>query len=478
MPDERPHIIFIITDQQRFDTIRSLGADYVDTPNLDRLVKEGVTFTNCHVTAASCAPSRASLFTGYYPHTTGILKNADAWNHSWIESLQESGYRTINVGKMHTYPYHTPLGFEERYVVENKDRYLEERYYFDEWDKALRAKGVVKQQREFYRQRPDYDECLGAFTWDLPEDTHPDNFVGDMATHWIRTKPKDDERPLFMEIGFPGPHPPYDPTPEMAEKYMERDLPLQEVSQEELDAQPEVYKRMRVHNAEVDHDSVVHLLEPTDEQRHRQRAYYMANVEMIDRKVGEILEALEDEGYLDNAVVIFTSDHGDCLTDHGHSQKWTMYDTITRMPLIAWAPGRFEGDRCVEGLCQQMDIGPAILELADVDVPETMEAESLLPALHGEEWSPRSHVFAEHGRDGILQETAFMTMVRSQDWKLVHFVDWPDGQLFDLRNDPQETVNLWDDEAAAARKQELLGVLRDWRIRSDVKTADWAAVWR
>ncbi|MFT5378258.1 MAG: arylsulfatase, partial [Candidatus Latescibacterota bacterium] len=331
---ERPHIIFIITDQQRFDTIRALGYDHVDTPNIDRLVHEGVTFTGCHITAPSCAPSRASLFTGYYPHTTGILKNADAWNHSWIEELRDSGYRTINVGKMHSYPYHTPLGFEERYVVENKDRYLEERYYFDEWDKALRARGLVKQQREFYRQRPDYNECLGAFTWDLPADTHPDNFVGDMATHWIRTKPRDEDRPLFLEIGFPGPHPPYDPTPDVAQKYMERDLPLQPVTQEELDGQPAPYKAMRQHNTEVDHDSVVHMLEPSEEQRQRQRAYYMANVEMIDTKVGEIMQALEDKGYLDNAVVVFTSDHGDCLTDHGHSQKWSMYDTITRMPMI------------------------------------------------------------------------------------------------------------------------------------------------
>ena len=479
----RPHIIFIITDQQRFDTIRSLGqanslADYVDTPNLDRLVNEGVTFTNCHVAAASCAPSRASLFTGYYPHTTGILKNADSWRHSWIESLRDSGYRTINIGKMHTYPYHTPLGFEERYVVENKDRYLEERFYFDEWDKALRARGVVKQQRELYRQRADYNESLGAFTWDLPADTHPDNFVGDMATWWIRTKPKDEERPLFLEIGFPGPHPPYDPTPEVAAKYMERELPLQSVTLEELAEQPGVFKDMREHNSKVDHDSVVHLLDPTPEQRHRQRAFYLANVEMIDTRIGEILQALEEKGYLENAIVIFTSDHGDCLTDHGHSQKWTMYDTITRMPLIVWSPTLPAGRR-VNGLCQQMDIGPAILELAGLDPAPTMEAESLLPAITGSvDWTPRQYVFAEHGRDGILQETEFMSMVRSTDWKLVHFVDSTDGQLFDLREDPDEVRNLWNDEAHADRKRQLLDVLRDWRIGSDVKTANWAAAWR
>ena len=477
MTDERPNIIFIITDQQRFDTIQALGFDYMDTPNLDRLVNEGVTFTNCHISAPSCAPSRASLFTGLYPHTTGILRNADAWNHSWIELLAQSGYRCINVGKMHSYPYHTPLGFHERYVVENKDRYLEERYYFDEWDKALRARGLVKEQRESYRKRADYNDCLGAFDWELPADMQSDYFVGDMAVHWIKTKPKTDE-PLFLEIGFPGPHPPYDPTREEAEKYLAKDLPLMDVSDDELENQPPVFKELRVHNTEVDHDSVVHKLNPTQAERHRQRAYYLANVTMIDTKIGEILSALEEKGYLENSVVIFTSDHGDCLTDHGHSQKWTMYDTITRMPMIVWSPGRFEANRRDDGLCQQMDIGPAILELAGVEPPRTMEAKSLLPAIKGEDWTPRDYVYAEHGRDGILQATEFMTMVRSRDWKLVHFIDEPHGQLFNLIDDPEEVHNLWDDPAAAAHKQRLLDELREWRIRSAVHTAEWSSDFR
>ena len=474
MADDRPNIIFIITDQQRFDTIKALGFDYMDTPNLDRLVNEGVTFTNCHISAPSCAPSRASLFTGYYPHTTGILRNADSWKKSWIGSLSESGYRCINIGKMHTYPYHTPLGFDERYVVENKDRYMEERYYFDEWDKALKARGLVKQQRELYRQRDDYKDSLGAFDWELDEDMQSDNFVGDTATWWINAKPKDD-RPLFLEIGFPGPHPPYDPTREEAEKYLSKDLPLLEVTQEELDNQPPVMKELRQHNVEIDHDSVVHKLDPTPEERHRQRAYYLANVTMIDKKIGEILDALEHKGYLENSVVIFTSDHGDCLTDHGHSQKWTMYDTIMKMPLIVWTPGCKDGGRKVDGLCQQMDIGPAILEMAGLEVPETMEARSLLPAIEGEDWQPRDYVYAEHGRDNILTETDFVSMVRSEDWKLVHFVDEPHGQLFNLKEDPNEVNNLWNDLDSAAKKQELLTELLNWRIRSLVHTADWAA---
>ncbi len=472
MAVSRPNIILIITDQQRFDTINALGFDYMDTPNLDRLVHEGVSFTNCHITAPSCAPARASLFTGYYPHTTGILKNGDRWTRSWVEDLNAGGYHCVNVGKMHTSPFETPLGFHERYVVENKDRYLEGRYYFDEWDKALRARGHVKQQRVLYRQRDDYNESLGAFDWELPEELHSDMFVGDFATWWLRNKPKPDG-PLFLQVGFPGPHPPYDPSPRFSQPYMEKELPVQEVTEEELDGQPPPFQEMRVHNSEVDHDSVMHLLDPAPEQRQRQRAYYMANVSMIDEKVGELLTALEEQGYLDNAVVIFTSDHGDCLGDHGHSQKWTMYDIITRVPTIVWAPNRFPGGRTLNQLCSLFDLGPTILDLAGLETPEDFAAESLLPALEGADWHGRETVFAEHCRDGLLP-AEYMSMARTKDWKLVHFVGEQYGQLFDLANDPQEVVNLWDDPAHAARKEEILHTLLTWRIRNGLTARNWA----
>jgi len=473
---DQPNIIFIITDQQRFDTIAALGFDYMDTPHLDKLVREGVSFNQCHVTAASCAPARASLFKGYYPHTTGILKNADQWRRSWIELLNDAGYHCTNIGKMHSWPFETPLGFDERYVVENKDRYLEGRYYFDEWDKALAARGLIKQQRELYRKLPDYRDRLGAFEWELDEDMHPDMFVGDMATWWIRSYPK--TQPLFLQIGFPGPHPPYDPIPRYADPYLKKKLPLLPVTEEELANQPPAFKELREHNQEIDHDSVVLELNPTEEQRHRQRAYYLANMTMIDEKVGEILSALDEQGYLENSVVIFTSDHGDCLTDHGHSQKWTMYDLITRIPLVVWSPGRFDGNRTVDALCQQMDLGPTILELAGVTPPATLEAQTMLPALQGEAWSGREAVYAEQAKDGIMTGCEFMTMVRTQDWKLVHFLDEPNGQLFDLNADPNEVNNLWNNSDYQTTQREMLANLREWRIRSGLKTASWSSEWR
>ncbi|ESP89748.1 sulfatase family protein [Candidatus Halobonum tyrrellensis] len=467
MPADRPNIVFVVTDQQRFDTIDALGASYMDTPNLDRLANEGTAFTNCHVTAPSCAPARASLFTGLYPHTTGIYRNGDEWRHSWVEDLSESGYDCINVGKMHTQPYETPMGFDERYVVENKDRYLSDRYYFDEWDKALKAQGITKQQRELYRQYDDYEDRLGAFEWELPERTHSDVFVGDTAEWWLDDKPNTDQ-PLFLQVGFPGPHPPYDPIPRYAEEYADREFPLPDIDDADLAGQPSVFDALRQHHVNVDHDSVVHQRDPTDEQLHRQRAYYTANVAMIDEQVGKLLDALDRNGYLDDCIVVFTSDHGDALCEHGHSQKWTMYEEVTRVPALVWASDgeRFGTGRRVDGLCSLMDLGPTILELAGVERPEWMQAESLLPAIAGREWEGRDHVFAEQRRDGILDETAFMTMVRGERWKLVHFVDSDEGQLFDLASDPGETDNRWDDPEVADRKRELLDVLRDWRIRS------------
>lgn len=487
MPDQRPNIIFINTDQQRFDTINALGAEFMETPNLDRLVDEGVTFTDCHTTAPSCAPSRASLFTGYYPHTTGIYQNGDRWEHSWVEDLSESGYYTVNVGKMHTAPYDTPMGFDERYEVENKDRYLApvpgdepplpgEKFYLDTWDRALIARGDLKQQREFYRQRDDYQERLGAFEWEPPKESHPDVFVGEFAANWLDHMPKLDQ-PLFMEIGFPGPHPPFDPTTEYAEKYMNKDLPMPKQSDEDLQGQPAPLVALREHHQEVDHDSLTHIDDATEEQLHRQRAYYYANITMIDEQVGQIMDALEANGYEDT-VVIFASDHGEMLNDHGHIQKWTMYDEVTRIPTMVWSPGRFEPDT-VEDLVSLFDLGPTILDLADTPIDDSIEAESLVPALSGdEEWSGRDVVFAEHARTGILEETEFMTMVRTDEWKLVHFNDYDEGQLFDLAADPDETENLWDDEETQDKKQKLLDQLLEWRIRSDVITADWAATFR
>lgn len=468
----RPNIVFVITDQQRFDTIAAAGYPYMITPNLDRLVSEGTTFSRMFVTAPSCAPSRASLFTGLYPHTSGVLRNDDRWSWSWVQSLAEGGYRCVNVGKMHTFPYEQSFGFHERHVTENKDRaHPNLPYFLDNWDKALWARGYEKPSRVTYRRREDYRDRLGAFVWELPEDMHSDNFVGNLACHWLDSYTGDE--PFFLQIGIPGPHPPYDPTPEALALYEGRDLPDPILDPQDLATQPQVLKDLRQEHFDNDHDAVVHLEHPTEAQLQRQRAHYFANVTMIDAQIGHLMTSLKERGVLENTIIIFTSDHGDCLNDHGHSQKWTMYEQSVRVPAVVWGPGFGVRNTNSDELVSLMDFGPTILELAGLQPPDWMEARSLLPLLTVEQSAGRRYVFAEHARDMILKSTACMTMIRDQRWKLVHFIDSEEGQLFDLDADPQEIRSLWNDPDHQEIKADLIAEIFKWRSETSLTGQRW-----
>lgn len=478
--NRRPNFVLVITDQQRFDSINALGHNHVDTPNLDRLVAEGVAMTNAYVASPSCAPSRASLFTGLYPHTSGVLRNEDRWSHSWVEDLAAAGYRCASVGKMHTYPYESPVGFHERHVVENKDRdHPSLPYFLDQWDKALWVRGLPKPSRVSYRERADYRDRLGAFEWTMDEDMHADSFVGNLARHWLDTYPHNDDEPFLLQIGFPGPHPPYDPPTRFLDAYRDREMPAPRNSRADIDAQPEPLKELRRNHFNDDHDAIVHLDDPSHEQTQRQRRHYYANVSLIDEQIGGLLEALERRGVLDDTVIIFTSDHGDALNDHGHSQKWTMYEPSVHVPAIMWAPGRLPAGRRVDDLVSLMDIGPTVLELAGLTPPEWMEARSLLPAMNSHpDHQPRRHVFSEHARDFILTGTELMTMVRDERYKLVEFSDHDRGQLFDLQADPFEEHDRWDDPELAEVRERLHLAIHTWWAQSAMHTATWAKGFR
>ncbi|MBU1361008.1 MAG: sulfatase-like hydrolase/transferase [Gammaproteobacteria bacterium] len=458
-----------MTDQQRYDTIAALGFPYMHTPNLDRLVREGTSFDNCFITAPSCVPSRASLFTGYYPHTTGILRNGQEWQRTWVPSLAAQGYHCVNIGKMHTIPYDAKAGFHERFVCENKDRFYEGRWFADEWDKTLRARSQIKPSRERYRQWPDYAERLGAYEWTLPPESHADFFMGDLASWWLETRPKPEA--LFMQIGFLGPHPPYDPVRSYAERYLtDPRVPVPAAVPPDLDQLPSFMHAKRAHDSRVDHDAVLWSMQPTDEQLRRLRAYYLGNVSMIDEALGRLIDVLERKGYLDESLIVFTSDHGDNLGDHGLSQKWTMYDAVTRVPAIVWAPGEVPAGRREPGLCQLFDFGPTLLEWAGASLPAACEAQSLMPALRGEAWSGREMVFAEQAGDVVLTGASLLTMARDARYKAVHILGSDEGQLFDLQQDPGELRNLWDAPDHRGERDRLMKSILEWRLQSTYQT--------
>ncbi len=464
---KRPNIVFIITDQQRYDTIAALGFDHMITPNLDRLAERGTVFENMYITSPSCAPSRASLFSGVYPHTNGVFRNDEAWNYCWVKDLAEAGYRTVNVGKMHTMPVEGAFGFHERHVTENKDRdHPNVPFFLDNWDKAFFLRDIEKPSRVTQRRKNDYGDKLGAWVWDLDEILHPDVFTGQMARWWLDRYPGDE--PFFLQVGIPGPHPPYDPTQDYLDMYDGRDLPAPIPPDPE--AQPKAMQELREFHLGEDADGIVHLPEPTAEQSERQRAHYYANVTMIDKQVGDIIDALERRGVLDETIIIFTSDHGDALGDHGHSQKWNMYQSTVHVPAIVFGPGHIPEGRRVKDNVALFDLGPTILNFAGIETPDWMEATSLMPYF-GEAPAPkRSRVYAEHSNDALLKGTRFMTMILDGHIKLVHFVDSDDGMMFDLEYDPDEKNNLWDDPTCRDTRDWLVGEILKWRMESSLQT--------
>ena len=155
-----------------------------------------------------------------------------------------------------------------------------------------------------------------------------------------------------------------------------------------------------------------------------------------------------------------------------------MYEQVVRVPLIIRAPKRFAGDRVLDGLLQSLDLAPLILDWAGVPVPNTLEGISPAAALDNDEWVGREFVFAEQQRDLNFTTSDFMTMIRSRDWKLVHFLGESYGQLFDLNNDPEEANDLWNNPEHREQKDQLLHAMLEWHIASQIKTAYWSEAWR
>ncbi|MDP6040395.1 MAG: sulfatase-like hydrolase/transferase, partial [Candidatus Latescibacteria bacterium] len=308
----------------------------------------------------------------------------------------------------------------------------------------------------------DWENGLGAFTWPLDEHLQPDMFVGNMAVQIINQR--NATNPLFLEIGFPGPHPPYDPPKRHLDLYNDVDIPVPEVTDEELANQPPHHALQRQWCLEGNHDAVNWQLKPSKEQLLRLRRHYAANVTTIDEQVGNIINALEQKDLLDNSVIVFMSDHGDCTGDHGHIQKWTMYDAITRVPAIVWSPGRLPEGKQTDALIQHMDLAPMLFELAELDVPDHTGAESALPVANDQ----------SNGRDAVFCELNgrgdYLVMVRTHKWKLVSYLENGNiGELYDLNADPDELHNLWDKPEHTEIRQTLLNRIRIWHTAQSIK---------
>ncbi|MFH1568681.1 MAG: sulfatase-like hydrolase/transferase [Gemmatimonadota bacterium] len=464
---DRPHILLLMTDQQRVDTIRAWGYDHMVTPALDQLVREGVSFRQAYCPGATCVSSRAALFTGMYPHTTGVY-SFDPWagHRNWVQDLAEAGYWCASIGKMHLTPRDAPGGFHERTIVENPTNKAHARGGADDdWGRFLSHHGLER-PNDRNQTDPHWLSRHQGVPWHLEERFHSDVFIGDAAVAWIRAHRG--PRPLFLQVGFTGPHEPWDPLPRHLELYRGRPVPPRVWRPGELEGKPPQHAAHRRLHAETAHESVIDLEGATEEQIAAMRRHYYAKVTTVDEQLGRVLVALEERGFLENSLLFFLSDHGELLGDHDMAYKWLMYDPIVHVPMVVRdgrggrAPRRAGAE--VTDLVSLVDVAPTVLAAAGVPVPTYMEGRSLLGYLEGAFPAPREFVFSEDN---------YQVMMRSRTHKLVYYLGQEAGELYDLAADPHELENRWSDPRLAVVKAHLLERLLGWLAASTYYNAGY-----
>ena len=451
----RPNIVLIMTDQQRGDSLGCLGYEQMITPHLDQLAARGVAFSRAFVQGAMCGPSRASIVSGQYVHTHGIERN-EAWltpeQPNWIENMRTGGYRTVNIGKMHTAPIRLPCGFDYRMVVENKN-YQQGLHGPDpdDYDLFLARHGLKRPALTYYRDVPDWPERLGAAVWPHAEELFPDNFIGQWTVDYLREC--DFERPLFLWCGFAGPHDPYDVTDSALARYDGVEIPDPVSYPGELDTKPPPQRQAMEGMDGKRTPAAIWWSQATPERIRRMRRHYYANVTLIDDWVGRIVETLEERGQLDDTLFVFTSDHGDCLGDHHQVYKFSShYESVARVPLVFAGPGVDEvGVR--DPLVELIDLGPTLLEMAGLEPLAGSSGRSIRSLLEGSKKELHETVFSEHGQ---------RVMVRTREWKLVFYLGESFGELYHLSEDPDELRNLYDVPECQPVRQQLVERMMHW----------------
>jgi arylsulfatase len=463
MSSEHPHIILIMTDQQRFDTVGAWGNDHMITPNMDRLAREGMSFRQAYCPGATCVASRAAIFTGMYPHTTGVY-SFDHWgNHrNWVQDLADNGYFCANIGKMHFTPRDIAGGFHERVIVENPTNTTHDNGNADDdWGRFLRLNGQV---RPNHRQDtdPEWMSKYQGVPWHLEEKYHSDVFIGDSAVSWIRDH--QGVGPVFLQVGLTGPHEPWDPLQRHLDMYDGIRLPKRVFSEDELRHKPPQHEAHLQAFANAGGEARIDLRGATDDDVDRMRRHYYAKITTVDEMVGNVMTALEEKGWLHDSLIIFCSDHGELLGDHGLAYKWLMYDPITHIPLIIRHPGSVQQPSSTHDLVSLLDLGPTILEAAGIDRPTYLEGRSLMPYLQGGQIEPREFVICEDN---------YQIMMRTRSHKLVYYPGQEEGELYDLESDADELHNQWDCVAHAQTKNRLLLRMLEWMVTSNYYNAGY-----
>jgi arylsulfatase A-like enzyme len=399
------------------------GNRILRTPNMDRIAAGGVRFTEAFVTSSLCAPSRASILTGLYAHAHGVTTNGDGpqfYNGpglredqpTFVQRLRAAGYYTGLAGKWHLKS--APVGFDEWVTFPWQGEYE---------DPDMIAQGTRLKMRG-----------------------HADDVVGDQALAFLRGRPRD--RPFCLLYQFKSPHRTWKPAARFAGAFADVAIPVPRTFEDRLAGRPEALRRAEMALADMPdyRDRVPASLPPEERKRrnleHMVKDYYRVLLS-VDENVGRVLDFLDEHGLGENTIVVYTSDNGFFLGEHGLYDKRLMYEPSIRVPLLVRYPARLRPRVDARHMVLNVDIAPTLLELAGVPVPPSLHGRSLAPLLAGADVPWRDAFFYEYHEYPAGHCVRKHRGVRTARWKLIHFFEQPEEwELYDLQADPDETRNL------------------------------------
>ena len=463
---EKPNVLFVMTDQQRFDTIAALGNGHIHTPNMDRLVRRGLSFTHAYSTCPVCVPARYTIRTGCEPPTTRIFSNrhqapapgqADTITGRCggylATTMRELGYRTFGIGKFHSKPWNEELGY---------DLHLHSEELYDSPEQ--RAGDAYASW--LHREHPEYDhlEALMGERTEMyympqmsaqPAHCAVEGWAAARAVEQLRAA---DPRPYFGFVSFVGPHPPFAPPVPFNRMYDPDRMPDPITGDLEIDHLDQTIPRM---NDIIWAESI--------SQAHARilKARYYGEISYIDACLGTILDAVEARPDADDTLICFFSDHGDHLGDHHAWQKESFFDASARIPFLVSWPARLARDqRRTELVCLTDLFGIATTAAGE---PELREGRDVLGMVAGAA-APRDVLVGYYGLPGT---DAFKVMIRDPRWKYVFFANGGHELLFDLQEDPHELHNRAGAERdlAAALRAAAIAAGREPVTRCTVTTS-------
>lgn len=442
----RPNVVFVMSDDHAAHAISAYGSRVNETPHLDRLAREGMLFRNVFATNSICTPSRASILTGLYSHKNGVpvFNRFDGSQPTVAKLLQAAGYHTGMIGKWHLGS--DPTGF-------------------DRWE-ILPGQGVYED--------PVLYTATGEKTY---SGRYATDVITDLGIDFIRERPRD--RPFFLMLHHKAPHREWTPDEKHRRMFENRVIPEPPTFWDDYATRTDALheNRQRVAEDLTPRDLKVAPragLAGKDLVRWKYQRYmqdYLACVQSIDDNMGRLLDFLEESGLERDTIVVYTSDQGFFLGDHGLYDKRFMYEESLRMPFLVRWPATVRPGSTADALALNVDFAPTFLEAAGVAVPAAMQGRSLVPVLRGEtpaDW--RTAIYYRYYHDPGHHDTRAHYGVRTATHKLIHFWKKDQWELFDLRSDPAELRNLYGQPGQEAVTAELKATLA--RLKKELQDDD------